>query len=38
MLNALVGSEQRLAEDRLFATLDPTSRMVRLGEGQSGPS
>jgi GTP-binding protein HflX len=35
MLNALFGSEQALAEDRLFATLDPTSRSVRLGEGQS---
>ena len=35
MLNALVGSEAALAEDRLFATLDPTSRMVRLGDGQS---
>ncbi len=35
MLNALVGSEAALAEDRLFATLDPTSRQVRLGEGQS---
>jgi GTP-binding protein HflX len=34
MLNALVGSEAALAEDRLFATLDPTSRQVRLGEGQ----
>ena len=35
LLNALVGSEEALAEDRLFATLDPTSRLVRLGEGQS---
>jgi GTP-binding protein HflX len=35
MLNALVGSEQARAEDRLFATLDPTSRSVRLGDGQS---
>jgi GTP-binding protein HflX len=35
MLNALVGTEAALAEDRLFATLDPTSRMVRLGDGQS---
>src|SRR5687767_9829289 len=35
MLNTLVGSEAALAEDRLFATLDPTSRMVRLGDGQS---
>ena len=35
LLNALVGSEEALAEDRLFATLDPTSRLVKLGEGQS---
>ena len=35
LLNALVGSEVALAENRLFATLDPTSRQVRLGEGQS---
>ncbi len=35
LLNALVGSEVALAEDRLFATLDPTSRQVRLGEGQT---
>ena len=35
MLNALVGSEAALAEDKLFATLDPTSRMVKLGDGQS---
>ena len=35
MLNALVGSEEARAEDRLFATLDPTSRLVRLGDGQS---
>ncbi|MGZ6260874.1 MAG: GTPase HflX, partial [Candidatus Limnocylindrales bacterium] len=35
MLNALVGAEAALAEDRLFATLDPTSRSVRLGDGQS---
>jgi len=34
LLNALVGEEVALAEDRLFATLDPTSRQVRLGEGQ----
>ena len=26
---------RRVAEDRLFATLDPTSRMVKLGDGQS---
>ena len=35
LLNALVGSEAARAEDRLFATLDPTSRAARLGEGQS---
>ncbi len=35
LLNALVGSEVALAEDKLFATLDPTSRQVRLGEGQT---
>jgi GTP-binding protein HflX len=35
LLNALVGSEVARAEDRLFATLDPTSRLVRLGEGQT---
>jgi GTP-binding protein HflX len=35
MLNALVGQEAARAEDRLFATLDPTSRMVKLGDGQS---
>jgi GTPase len=35
MLNALVGSEAALAENRLFATLDPTSRVVRLGDGQT---
>jgi GTP-binding protein HflX len=34
LLNALVGSEVARAEDRLFATLDPTSRQVKLGEGQ----
>jgi GTP-binding protein HflX len=35
LLNSMVGSDVALAEDRLFATLDPTSRLVRLGEGQS---
>ena len=35
LLNALAGSEAALAEDRLFATLDPTSRAVKLGEGQA---
>src|SRR5881296_3381134 len=34
LLNALVGSEVARAEDRLFATLDPTSRQVKLGDGQ----
>ena len=33
LLNCLVGSEEVLAEDRLFATLDPTSRRVRLPSG-----
>jgi GTPase len=35
LLNALSGREAARAEDRLFATLDPTSRQVRLGDGQS---
>jgi len=35
LLNALVGSEVALAEDKLFATLDPTSRQVKLGDGQT---
>jgi GTP-binding protein HflX len=35
LLNALAGQEAALAEDRLFATLDPTSRSVGLGDGQS---
>ncbi len=35
MLNALSGTDAARAEDRLFATLDPTSRGVKLGEGQS---
>jgi len=35
LLNALSGREAALVEDQLFATLDPTSRQVRLGEGQS---
>ncbi len=34
LLNALVGEEAAFVEDKLFATLDPTSRQVRLGEGQ----
>jgi GTP-binding protein HflX len=35
LLNALVGEEAARVEDRLFATLDPTSRAVKLGEGQT---
>lgn len=35
MLNALTGQDAARAEDRLFATLDPTSRAVKLGDGQS---
>ncbi len=35
LLNALTGREAARAEDQLFATLDPTSRQVKLGEGQS---
>src|SRR4051795_10611928 len=35
LLNALVGSEVAKAEDKLFATLDPTSRQVKLGAGQT---
>ncbi len=35
LLNALVGDEVVGAEDKLFATLDPTSRRVLLGDGQS---
>ena len=35
MLNALVGAQAAMTEDRLFATLDPTSRAVKLGDGQS---
>jgi GTP-binding protein HflX len=35
LLNALVGADAARAEDRLFATLDPTSRAVKLGDGQS---
>src|SRR3990172_7786710 len=35
MLNALVGAEAAKVEDQLFATLDPTSRAVKLGDGQS---
>jgi GTP-binding protein HflX len=35
LLNSLVGQEVVKAEDRLFATVDPTSRQVKLGEGQT---
>jgi GTP-binding protein HflX len=35
LLNALVGSTVALAENKLFATLDPTSRQVSLGDGQT---
>jgi GTP-binding protein HflX len=35
LLNSLVGAEVARAEDKLFATLDPTSRQVRLGDGQT---
>ncbi len=35
MLNALAGSDAAHVEDKLFATLDPTSRSARLGDGQS---
>ena len=34
LLNALVGSDVARVEDKLFATLDPTSRQVKLGDGQ----
>jgi GTP-binding protein HflX len=35
LLNSLVGEEAAAAEDMLFATLDPTTRRVRLGDGQT---
>src|SRR3954454_5429382 len=35
LLNALVGSEVTLGANKLFATLGPPSRQVRLGEGQT---
>jgi GTP-binding protein HflX len=35
LLNSLVGQVVAKAEDRLFATLDPTSRQVKLGDGQT---
>jgi GTP-binding protein HflX len=34
LINALCGREAARAEDQLFATLDPTSRQVKLGDGQ----
>jgi GTPase len=34
LLNALAGSEEVSAHDRLFETLDPTTRKVRLGDGE----
>lgn len=35
LLNALVGEEAAAAADMLFATLDPTTRRVRLAAGQT---
>ncbi len=35
LLNTLVGEYAAAAEDMLFATLDPTTRKVRLAEGQT---
>ncbi|NLE74870.1 MAG: GTPase HflX [Actinobacteria bacterium] len=34
LLNALVGERVALTEDKLFATLDPTTRRVTLADGQ----
>ncbi len=34
LLNALAGSEEVNAHDRLFETLDPTTRKVRIGDGE----
>lgn len=34
ILNAMAQSEEVLAEDKLFATLDPTTRLVQLDERQ----
>ena len=34
MLNALAAGDEVLAEDKLFATLDPTTRLVELDEKQ----
>ncbi len=35
LLNGLVGSEEVLAVDQLFATLDPTTRRVKLPNGKT---
>jgi GTP-binding protein HflX len=35
LLNALVGEYAAVAEDMLFATLDPTTRRARLADGQT---
>ncbi len=35
LLNALVGEEAAVVQDMVFATLDPTTRRVRLHEGQT---
>lgn len=35
LLNVLVGEEAATVKDMLFATLDPTTRRVRLNEGQT---
>jgi len=35
LLNGLVGEEAAMVEDMVFATLDPTTRRVRLHEGQT---
>lgn len=34
LLNRLTGGETVLAEDKLFATLDPTTRRVQLPSGK----
>ncbi len=34
LLNALAGSQEVSAHDRLFETLDPTVRKVRIGDGE----
>jgi GTPase len=35
LLNTLIGSEEVTAADQLFATLDPTTRRVKLPQGQT---